>query len=189
MDEHRTYSFLRALDDIKDKKNKKAVDLGCGHCKFSDIASVFFKSVYSVDSRTVRVPSVLPGNVNYIQDNAVEHDLKNYDVIICLGLLYHLTAEEQIHILTKALGKELIIDTHMSIFGNEVVSEGYRGMYYKEADNVTQMMNNPKASTTTLQSFWFHEIEFERMLFDIGYSTIIKYTPEHYPNRTFMLIK
>lgn len=189
MGDHRTYSFLRALNDIKDKENKIAVDIGCGHCKFTDIASVFFKKVFSVDSRAVRVPDSLPENVSFIQDNAVEHDLKDYDVVIFLGLLYHLTAKEQIGILKKALGKELIIDTHMAINGNEVISEGYKGTIYKEAENLNQMMMNPKASTTTLRSFWFYESEFKRMLYDIGFKIIIKYTPEHFPGRTFMLIK
>lgn len=189
MDEHRTYSFLNALKEINYKDKKIAVDLGCGHCKFTDIASVFFKEVYAVDSRTVRVPKILPKNVEFIKDNAVTHDLSNYDVVICLGLLYHLKAREQIYILKKALGKELIIDTHMSLKGNEEISEGYKGTFYKEADNMQQMMQNPKASTTTLESFWFKESEFERMLKEIGYATIIKFEPEHYPNRTFMYIK
>lgn len=189
LDEHRTYSFLNALNEIENKSKKIAVDLGCGHCKFTDIASVFLKEVYSVDSRTIRVPKTLPKNVTFIQDNAVSHCLDNYDVVICLGLLYHLTAKEQMHILKKALGKELIIDTHMSLKDAEVVSEGYKGAIYKEAENINQMMKNPKASSTTLESFWFKESEFIRMLTDIGFKKIIKFMPEHYPNRTFIYIR
>lgn len=189
MDEHRTYSFLRALNQIENKRNKIAVDLGCGHCKFTDIASVYFDRVVAIDSRTERVPTALPDNVEFIQYNAVDHTLYAFDVIICLGLLYHLTAKEQIYILKRALGKELIIDTHMATIGHTVISEGYEGVYYKEADTVEEMMKNPKASTTTLQSFWFYEDEFYRMLEDIGYKTIIKFTPEHFPGRTFMYIK
>lgn len=189
IDEHRTYSFLNALNEIDDKGKKIAVDLGCGHCKFTDLASIFFKEVYAVDSRIVRVPKTLPKNVEFIHDNAVTHDLSNYDVIICLGLLYHLTAQEQIYILKKSLGRELIIDTHMALKGKEVISEGYKGVFYKEADNLNDMMKNPRASTTTLESFWFNESEFIRMLKDIGYTSIIKFMPEHYPNRNFMYIK
>lgn len=189
MDEHRTYSFLNALNEIQDKDKKIAVDLGCGHCKFTDIASIFFKEVYAVDSRTVRIPKTLPKNVEFVQDNAVTHELSNYDVVICLGLLYHLTAKEQIYILKNALGKELIIDTHMALKGKQVISEGYKGIFYKEADNFNDMMVNPRASTTTLESFWFNESEFERMLKEIGYTTIIKFIPEHYPNRTFMYVR
>lgn len=189
MDEHRTYSFLNALNEIQDKDKKIAVDLGCGHCKFTDIASIFFKEVYAVDSRTVRIPKTLPKNVEFVQDNAVTHELSNYDVVICLGLLYHLTAKEQIYILKNALGKELIIDTHMALKGKQVISEGYKGIFYKEADNFNDMMVNPRASTTTLESFWFNESEFERMLKEIGYTTIIKFMPEHYPNRIFMYVR
>lgn len=189
MDEHRSYSFVNALNEIDGKGKKIAVDLGCGHCKFTDLASIFFKQVYAVDSRTVRVPKTLPGNIEFIKDNAVTHELSKYNVVICLGLLYHLTAKEQIRILKNALGKELIIDTHMAIKCETVISEGYEGTFYKEADNLEQMMKNPKASTTTLESFWFKESEFIRMLKDIGYTIIIKFMPEHYPNRTFMYIK
>lgn len=189
MDEHRTYSFLKALDDIQNKRNKSAVDLGCGHCKFTDIASVFFKKVCSVDSRDVRVPKILPENVTFIKENAVTHDISNYDVVICLGLLYHLTAKEQITILKKAIGKEVIIDTHMAIGSKEEISEGYKGNYYKEGETMEQMLKNPKASSTTLKSFWFNESEFERMLIDIGFKSITKYTPEHFKLRTFYLVK
>lgn len=189
MDDHRTYSFLNALNEIQDKNKKIAVDLGCGHCKFTDLASIFFKEVYAIDSRIVRVPKTLPKNVEFIKDNAVTHNLSNYDVIICLGLLYHLTAKEQIYILKNALGKELVIDTHMALKGKEVISDDYKGVFYKEADNINDMMKNPRASTTTLESFWFNESEFEKMLKNIGYTTIIKFMPEHYPNRTFMYIK
>ena len=188
MDEHRTYSFLRALKFVYGKEKKKAVDLGAGHCKFTDIASVFFKEVHAVDSRDVRVPKSLPENVTFIKANAVEHDLSDYDVIICLGLLYHLTAKEQISIFKKAFQKELIIDTHMAIEPNDI-SEGFNGSFYQEAENKKEMMKNPKASTTTLKSFWFEETEFVRMLKDIGYMQIIKFEPEHYPKRTFYYIR
>src|SRR5690606_35935128 len=124
MDEHRTYLLLRALNEINEKKSKVAVDLGCGHCKFTDIASVYFDRVVSVDARTERVSETLPKNVSFVKHNAVDHNLELYDVVICLGLLYHLTAAEQITILKKALGKELIIDTHMAIIGHTVISEG-----------------------------------------------------------------
>lgn len=189
MDEHRTYSFLRALNEINEKENKTAVDLGCGHCKFTDIASVYFDRVFAVDARTERVPETLPKNVSFVKHNAVDHNLELYDVVICLGLLYHLTASEQITILKKALGKELIIDTHMATIGHTVISEGYEGVFYKEGDSMEEMMKNPKASTTTLKSFWFYEDEFYRMLREVGYTRIIKFTPEHFTGRTFMYIR
>lgn len=184
---HRVYSFLRALSLVYGKEKKTAVDLGAGHCRFSDMASVFFEKVYAVDSRDVRVPKSLPENITFIKENAVEHDLSKYDVVICLGLLYHLTAKEQIEILKKAYQKELIIDTHMA--EGDDISEGYKGSFYKEADSFEEMMDNPKASTTTLESFWFEESEFVRMLKDIGYMQIIKFEPEHFPKRTFYYIR
>lgn len=189
MNDHRVYSFLKVLKSIKNKNRKTVVDLGAGHCAFSDISSIFFKEVYAVDSRTVRLPTILPNNVTFIKENVVAHDISNYDVVMCLGILYHLTAKEQITILKKALGKEVIIDTHMAIGTKEEISQGYKGNYYKEGDTMEQIMKNPKASSTTLKSFWFNENEFERMIIDIGFKSITKYTPEHFKSRTFYLVK
>jgi len=95
-----------ALDLVKPKT---VLDLGAGHCKFSiqAIEQKYCKKVYAVDARTERVPK-LPKGVLFSNDNVLESDWQDIGwevdgmyLIICLGLFYHLTIDEQELLLSK----------------------------------------------------------------------------------------
>lgn len=184
----RMINFDRALQFIDNKKKLKAIDLGAGHCNISIEASKYFKHITAVDSRDMRVPDSLPNNVNFILDNAVEHDLTSYDVIFAFGLLYHLTLEEQLNIIGKAKGKILIIDTHTTDKPTTTIN-GYEGLIYKESTDFETMMKQPKASTTTLFSFWPTKESLYRMLLDSGFNDFTEIQPEHYKGRTFIICR
>jgi predicted RNA methylase len=184
----RMINFDRALKQVKNKKKLVAVDLGAGHCNISIEAAKHFKHITAVDSRDMRVPSELPDNVNFILENAVEHDLSGYDVVFAFGLLYHLTCEEQLKIMSKAKGKTLIIDTHTTDKPTMSIN-GYDGMLYKESKDFETMLTQPKASTTTLYSFWSTKESLYKMLTDSGFNDFVEIQPEHYPGRTFIVCK
>ena len=177
--------FKNILQQIK---GKTLVDLGAGHCQYSILALKAGFDVTAVDARTVRVPHDLPYEIKFIRTNAINFDLSSFDVVCILGLLYHLALDEQITLLKNCKGKITIIDTHLA--DNATVKlQGYEGKYYREARNTGQMMKNPKASVTTLNSFWHTYMSFFKLLENSGFSEVTIVNPEHYPYRTFFICK
>jgi SAM-dependent methyltransferase len=173
---------------LQQTEGKTLVDLGAGHCQYSILAHKAGFNVTAVDARTVRVPADLPFDIKFIRANALDFDVSSFDVICILGLLYHLAPDEQIALLKKCAGKTAIIDTHLADTGS-VKLKGYQGKYYREAKDTNQMMKNPKASVTTLNSFWHTYSSFYRMLENTGFNEVTTIKPEHYPFRTFFICK
>lgn len=164
------------------------VDLGAGHCTFSVIARNLGFKVTAIDARTVRVPKDLPSDIGFIESNVLDVDLEQYDIICILGLLYHLTLTEQIQLLQKCKNKTVIIDTHLTA-ATFVETDGYLGQYYQEAKTEKQLLENPRAAFTTLQSFWHSYQSFYKLIENSGFSEITIIKPEHYPYRTFFICK
>lgn len=164
------------------------VDLGAGHCAFSVIARNLGFKVTAVDARTVRVPEDLSPDIGFIESNVLDVELEPYDVICILGLLYHMTLDEQIKLLDKCRNKTVIIDTHLTV-APYVKTDGYVGQYYQEAQNEKQLLNNPRAAFTTLQSFWHTYQSFYKLIENSGFNEITIIKPEHYPYRTFFICK
>lgn len=164
------------------------VDLGAGHCAFSVIAHNLGFKVTAVDARTVRVPKGLPSDIGFVESNVLNVDLEQYNAICILGLLYHLTLAEQVELLNKCKNKTVIIDTHL-IEKPVVETGGYSGKYYREAVSEKQLIENPRAAFTTLQSFWHTYQSFYKLIEHTGFSELTIIKPEHYPYRTFFVCK
>lgn len=89
------------------------IDLGAGHCKFSLEAHSKGWRVTALDARTERRPE-LPDDIRYVHAE-VESDAWNpadFDVIVCLGLYYHLDQAAQHALLDRIRGRALVLDTH-----------------------------------------------------------------------------
>lgn len=171
---------------LKDLNPGTLADLGAGHCSFSIIARNFGFKVTAIDARTVRVPKNLPDDIKFIKSTALDVDLKGYDVICILGLLYHLTLDEQVQLLSKCKNKTLIIDTHLT--SRPVVElNGYSGQYFHEANNEKELITKPRAAFTTLVSFWHTYPSFYKLIENSGFNKITIIKPEHYPYRTFFI--
>lgn len=161
------------------------VDLGTGHGGFAVTAADLGWTVTGVDARTVRWPD--DDRVTWVQQDVREHDLTPYDVVLCLGLFYHLTLDDQLSLLRRANSKPLIIDTHVA---NDTVERrlseqvtmpgGYVGRMYTEGRMPTASVKNRESFRPTLESFY-------RMLTDTGFSTILTAEPWVIPDRTFFL--
>jgi len=83
--------------------------------------------------------------------------------------------------------KPVMIDTHYCKADNHTLTiDGYSGMLYKEGKSMAKMMLNPKASVSTLVSFW-HTLESLKKMLGEYYSKVTRILPEHYPERTFFL--
>ena len=154
------------------------VDLGAGHCKFSQIAHDMGFAVTSIDARTDRVPSDLP--CPFIQQDVKDADLTPYSIVLILGLLYHLTLEDQVALLAKCAGKTVIVDTHTARSA-DVNRSGYWGQDWEEVDSPTSSAGNSK-------SFWHTHASLRSLFADHGFQAE-EILPEHAPGRAFWVLK
>ena len=165
----------------------RLVDLGTGHGLLAKRAADAGWQVTAVDARTERFPS--DERITWVHQDIREHDLSGYDLILCLGLFYHLTLADQLDLLRRASGKPLLIDTHVDVgiqypdnrLGGSVEQDGYRGRLYGEH------LESPLASWVNEASFWPDLDSFYRMLADNGYPVTLALEPWYQPERTFFL--
>jgi hypothetical protein len=156
----------------------RVVDLGCGHCLFLKLAiEVFGARCSGIDARPDRVPDGMPVSIGRVQDA----DLSPYDLILCLGILYHMTIEDQVALVGRFEGKPAIVDTH---YGKpeewlKVGDEVYNGSTYREGNKLTSSFGNR-------ESFWLAEPDLVKML--SANHDVVKWLPEHHPGRSFYVM-
>ena len=162
----------------------RLVDLGAGHGKFSMIAAEAGWDVTAVDARTERWVDV-PG-VTWTQADVRDFHLGEFDLVVCLGLFYHLTVEDQLDMLKRCHERPMIIDTHLANgqstqpLTDEVEMRGFRGRLYGEGVGL-------KSSWGNSQSFWPTPESFQRMLEEAGFGVVATVEPWYLPDRTFFL--
>ena len=165
----------------------RLVDLGAGHGLLSMRAADAGWAVTAVDARTERFPT--DERVTWVHEDVRAHDIGGYDLILCLGLFYHLTLADQLDLLTRAAGTPMLIDTHVDVgiaypddrLAGSVEQDGYRGRLYGEN------LESPLASWVNEVSFWPDLDSFYRMLADHGYPVTLALEPWYQPDRTFFL--
>lgn len=154
-----------------------AVDLGCGHCKFTELAKSHGCLVTGIDARMDRVPE----NVPVLQRRVQDADLEKYNLVLCLGIFYHMELSDQLELVDKLAGKIAIVDTHYGHHQTQLVVRGeyYWGEMYKEGNRPTSSFGNPL-------SFWPVEPDLVRMLGKRH--DVLKWLPEHHPGRSFYVM-
>lgn len=181
-DTHRRTILDHILRHITVERDRKLVDLGAGHCIFSCAAAAHGYRVTAVDARQDRKPAVLPPNVSFKLQDVRTFDLAGFDVILILGLLYHLTLDDQIDLLTRCpKGSRVIIDTQVHI--RDLVAQdvwdqmkldadaierqsGYEGILYPEQTNL-------QASVGNAHSWWHTEPSILRLFKETGFSRCV----------------
>jgi len=163
----------------------RLVDLGTGHGWFARKSADHGWRVTAVDARTERWPQ--DDRVSWVQQDVREHDLSPYDLILCLGLFYHLTVDDQLALLDRCSGTPVIIDTHLDhgrhahpLSDRVTQGDGYEGRLYREPGRATSSWANS-------ESFWPTLASFQRMLVERGYSTILTAEPWITGDRTFFV--
>jgi hypothetical protein len=144
------------------------IDLGAGHCTFSRMANAMGWKVTALDARTARVPD-LPPEIGFIHAdlNSQAWNTGEYDLILCLGVYYHLDQSMQHQLLRRCRGKPMIIDTHFanpagipnrhaSALGNVYEKNGEIGADYAEAPHVDESRRSEVllASLDNPTSWW-----------------------------------
>jgi 2-polyprenyl-3-methyl-5-hydroxy-6-metoxy-1,4-benzoquinol methylase len=112
-----------------------------------------------------------------------------FDVIICSGLLYHLTAADAIGLISKMYdltNKIVIIDTHIALKSKKLFLNGndkYWGLSYhehKESHSQKQKSKKLWASWDNTESFWFTRPSLINILKKTGFTSVYEcFTPEH----------
>jgi 2-polyprenyl-3-methyl-5-hydroxy-6-metoxy-1,4-benzoquinol methylase len=106
-----------------------------------------------------------------------------FDIVLCLGILYHLTASDGVEFLKRIFDVcqgAVIIDTHIALFGEEEVTLGgaqYRGRTYREFAPRTAAGHKLAALASSLDnenSFWMTEESLSRCLQEIGFTSVLK---------------
>ena len=180
--DRRTDIYQRMLEQFRPGK---LADLGAGHGSFSILAADKGWEVTAIDARTERFPD--DPRVTWVHSDVREVDLSGYDLIVCLGLFYHLTLADQLDLLKRCSGTPMLIDTHLAVgvstmpLSAEVTSDGYTGRLYDE------VLSSPLASWVNEKSFWPDRASFWRMLEDNGYGVVLTVEPWYLPDRTFFL--
>ncbi len=165
----------------------RLVDLGAGHGQFSLRAADAGWSVTAVDARETRFPP--DDRITWVRQDVRTFELGGFDLILCLGLFYHLTIEDQVALLDRAAGTPMIIDTHLATakpthrLSAPVTALGYRGRLYSEEG----WEDRETASWQNDASFWPRPREFYRMLAEHGYPTVFAGVPWVTTDRTFFL--
>jgi SAM-dependent methyltransferase len=149
----------------------RVVDLGAGSCEISLRLKQDWAEVVAVDWTAERILSVAKDF--FIQGDAVEFDSSWFDLIVCAGLLYHLSIEQQETLAEKWRSQPVILDTHFSRLP-DVNAGQYSGQY-----------RNPSWSTKIGKPF-VHTVPSLRKLFT--HHRVIETFSRTTPDRQTMLL-
>jgi hypothetical protein len=177
---------------------EKLADLGAGPCVFARFARDLGFAVTAVDGRDTRVPSRDElGTIRFVNADVREFDLRGYDVVTILGLLYHLTLDDQRSLLRRAREApiviidtevhipELIASTRVPEWQSRIVCEdGFAGVVFPENEN-------PMAAIGNRKSFWHTEDSLIRLFKQSGFDNVKVIDPPYqskYGGRRFYLL-
>ncbi|MDE0511827.1 MAG: class I SAM-dependent methyltransferase [Gammaproteobacteria bacterium] len=175
--------FRSLLSSEIDVSGKWVADLGAGPCRFARVANEFGAEVFAVDGRAERVPgNIEKQGIHFFHSDMREFNLAAFDVVLIFGLLYHLDIDDQVELLRRCQGKEVLVDTQVCCPNlavrfpldewqyTLVQANGYEGIVFSEQDN-------PMASIVNNTSFWHTEPSYFKLFSDCGFNEITAYRP------------
>lgn len=181
------------ITDVIDKPREKirVLDLGCFEGRISLELAMQGMQVVGVEGRkegytkaTFAAKALRLSNVRFLQADVRSLSAQNlgkFDVVLCLGILYHLEAPAVIQFLEdvfKLSTKMAIIDTHFSL--KEQDSFEYKGRVYKgrtveefkKTESVSERSRRPEAALDNETSFWMTWPSISNALNHAGFSSV-----------------
>jgi hypothetical protein len=165
---------------VGDGQGKTLLDLGAGPCIFAGIARDAGWAVTAVDARTERLPGPdrMKG-ITFVEADVRGFDVRGFDTVSILGLLYHLTLDEQRALLAACAYTRVILETQVHTPGfvppaaepwgrKIVVEEGLEGVVFPERKGGA-LDANPMASVGNPTSFWLTEPSLLKLIDSCGY--------------------
>lgn len=186
----------RALQIASDLTNKplsdlRVLDLACLEGGYGIEFALHGAQVVGIDVREANLKKanfakdmLSLGNISFVQDDVRNLSSERYgqfDVVLCIGILYHLDAPEVFHFVEKiseVCRRVTIIDTHVGLYPNSsYIHKGheYYGWIFTEYETgCSQQMKVASvcASIDNEKSFWFTRSSLFNLLADVGFSSV-----------------
>jgi SAM-dependent methyltransferase len=150
-------------------KGERVVDLGAGHGMFSTMARRHGFHVTAVDARSRWTPGEAAGRVpvqpdprnlegiDWVQADVRDFDTGPFDIVLAIGLTYHLPLQAQLDLLAGTAGRPTVIDTEIFDAADPaaiacdrlrpVRQQGYEGALCRETGNLWSAADDQ-------ESFW-----------------------------------
>jgi 2-polyprenyl-3-methyl-5-hydroxy-6-metoxy-1,4-benzoquinol methylase len=187
-----------------DFKRRRVLDIGCLEGYFSAECALQGASVLGVEGKTINVKkcefvkSVLGiKNLSFVKDDAMRITKKKYgsfDVVLALGLLYHLDAPFKfLENISRLCNGFMLLDTHVALREEsstgdwkpdlsplkkfKVGKKTYEGRLYREFNADTAQLTKDLSSTASLKnefSAWLTEDSLVSLLRDVGFEQVSK---------------
>ncbi|HEX5136510.1 MAG TPA: class I SAM-dependent methyltransferase [Planctomycetota bacterium] len=164
----------------------RILDLGCGEGVYAIEAGLRGAQVLAVDARTERMDEGAAcarrhglSNVRFVQGDVRNVSHGAFDVVLLLGLLYHLDAEDALALLDRVHAMctgLLVVDTLVSLAPDAEV-RGYRGERVREhedADPPETRRARLLRSIDNTFAFRFTRESLVRALGDAGFTSVLE---------------
>lgn len=188
--DYRLKRLLQVAADVSKKPiaECRVLDLACLEGHYAIEFAMHGAEALGTEGRAVSV-----AKCDYARDalgldrlRFVEDDVRNFsvekygrfDIIICSGLLYHLTADAGaalIRELYRACDGIMLLDTFISLYGKEQVTVAagtVQGHYYHEHFAKDDKAAKLWASLDNERSFWFTEASLVNLLVGAGFTSV-----------------
>ena len=171
----------------------RILDLGCGEGVYAVEAGLRGADVLALDARTLRMEMGAAcaarhglNNVRFLQEDVrrVTRDAHGeFDVVYCLGLLYHLDVPDVFHVLGNLhalCAGMLVVDTLVSLDGGSEalhdghVYEGEKRREHGDEDSDEVRRSRVLKSIDNTFSFLFTRESLVRVLSDVGFSSVLE---------------
>jgi SAM-dependent methyltransferase len=177
----------------------RVLDLGCLEGNFSIEFALHGAETVGVEIResNIRKAIFCQEALNLVNLTFRQGDVRDiseathgrFDIIVCSGIFYHLTAEDAFKLVStmfSMIDRLVIIDTHVALRGRKKTVIGgdvYYGETYREhSAKATQDQKSRKswASWDNPTSFWFTRASLVNMLNRAGFSSVYEnFVPLH----------
>lgn len=156
-EDQRVQHMLNIVTERVDPAGLRILDLACRTGAFSTALANAGADVLGVEGRQWNLDHVPESTARYeladVRDITAETH-GTFDVVLCLGILYHLEPASALQLLTtmrEMTERFAVIDTHIGTHETEVTVDGhaYRGCWFGE--NV----DHPWSSIGNTRSWWF----------------------------------
>ena len=160
----------------------RILDLGAYECGFAielaehgaEVVAVEFREQHAAKGEWVRRARGLD-NLKVVQGDIRELDSLvegEFDVVLCLGLIYHLGADDAVALLrdiARRTRRFAVVEGQISLSRRETATvDGveYSGLLYGEDER------DPGSGVNTPHAFWFTRASLMRALANAGFSTV-----------------